>query len=208
MPIMQKGMGPGSRTEALGVPFPWTMLPSGMVRTKSGYYERISAWRATQYGSLRFEATPELSGPLEYRLMARITTTLFPKQPRSFEHQRGVKITLRAIHVALVGVLLGGTVFGVDAASIQPWWLAAVASGVLLLLLDLHESGAMLLQVRGAVVLFKVALLVAWPKLGPWQPWVLGLLVLISVISSHAPSKVRYAMLLRSSGIEGSQSKG
>ncbi len=140
--------------------------------------------------------------------MSRLTALLFPERPRSFDARRTVKIVLRAAHVLLVAVLLGGTVFGVGPAAVQPWWLAAVLSGVLLLLLDLYESAAMMLQVRGLVVLIKIGTLVIWPKLGSWQPWVLGLLVLVSVISSHAPSSFRYAMVLGRGRVSGSQTKG
>ncbi len=97
---------------------------------------------------------------------------------------------------------------GVESTIVQPWWVAAVASGVLLLLLDLHESAAMLLQVRGAVVLLKVVLLVSWPLLGSWQPWVLVFLVLISVVSSHAPGSWRYALVWGGSRVRGAETKG
>jgi hypothetical protein len=86
--------------------------------------------------------------------------------------------------------------------------VAAVASGAMILLLDLHESGAFLLQVRGLVVLAKLGVLVALPHLGAYAGWVLAGVMLVSVVSSHASSKVRYFVVLRGSGIRGAKTKG
>ena len=41
--------------------------------------------------------------------------------------------------------------FGASPDRLTPWLFATAASGLLIVLLDLHESGAFLLQIRGAV---------------------------------------------------------
>jgi len=133
---------------------------------------------------------------------------LIPEEPREFPARRWVKIILRATHVPAAGVLCGTYLLGVGDAARMPWLLGATISGLLILLLDLHESGAFLLQVRGLVVLTKIGILAALPYLGAYAGWVLAGVVVVSVISSHAPSKVRYFVVLGGSGIRGANSKG
>ncbi len=133
---------------------------------------------------------------------------LFPQVPREFAGRRGLKILLRGCHVLPVAVVVGGSILEVEAAQLRPWLAGALASGLLLFLLDLHESGAFLLQIRGVVVLGKIGLVAAWTWLGAWRPWLLGALVVVSVLSSHAPSRVRYFMVVGGGKIRGAHSKG
>ncbi len=133
---------------------------------------------------------------------------IFPQVPRDFAGRRGLKILLRACHVLPVAVLVGGSILGVAAEQLGPWLAGALASGLVLFLLDLHESGAFLLQIRGVVVLGKISLVAAWPWLGTWRPWLLGALVMVSVLSSHAPSRVRYFIITGGGKIRGARSKG
>ncbi|MEE8367706.1 MAG: hypothetical protein V3S30_05270 [Thermoanaerobaculia bacterium] len=140
--------------------------------------------------------------------MPRRSSWLFPDPPREFAWRRPLKIGLRAVHVLCAAILLGAHVFEVQETSTDPWLHATLLSGLLILLLDLHESAAFLLQVRGMVVILKLLLIGALPWLGSYGAWVIAGIVLISVISSHAPARVRYFLLVGRSGITGSRSKG
>jgi hypothetical protein len=131
---------------------------------------------------------------------------LFPDPPRTFPGRRALKIVLRAGHVLCAGTYVGAHVFAVDPVSRQTWLAAVLTSGVLLLLLDLHETAAFLLEIRGLVVLGKVVLLALLPWLGGAQLWVLGGLLLVSVLSSHAPASVRHRVVVR--GVRGAQTRG
>ena len=143
------------------------------------------------------------------RAKNRLVPLLFPAEPRSFPGRRGVKIVLRAAHVFCAGVLVGAFVLGATAELRTAWLWAAIGSGCLVLLLDLHESAAFLFQVRGLVVAVKLTLLAALPLFqDEHQPWVLGLLVVISVLSSHAPSRVRYHVLVFRDKVQAGSSKG
>ena len=135
-------------------------------------------------------------------------TFLIPDLPRHFPGQRWLKIVLRALHVLGAGVYAGAHVFDVPAASRTPWFWAALLSGLLVLAVDLFESGAFLVQVRGLVVMLKLGLLAAVPSLGAAAPCVLGLIVVGSVFSSHAPSSFRYHLLWGRGRIRGAETKG
>jgi hypothetical protein len=119
-----------------------------------------------------------------------------------------VKILLRALHVLCSGAAVG--VFLVEVADPvrSHWMIAASASGVAMLLLDLLESGAFLVQVRGLVVLIKIGLFGVLPFCGPAQGWILAALVVFSVVSSHASSKVRYFIVFGRGRVRGSESRG
>ena len=119
-----------------------------------------------------------------------------------------MKVGLRAAHVLCAAGLLGAVLFEVEEVRRDPWLHAALATGALVLAIDLHESGAFLLQVRGVVVLVKLGLLATLPALGAAQAWVLAGLLLLSVVFSHAPSEVRHRMLVAGGRIQGGQSRG
>ena len=133
---------------------------------------------------------------------------LFPDPPRDFAHRRTVKIAARAIHGACAGVYAGALVFGVDADLRLPWAIAAVTTGLFLLAVDLHETCAILLQVRGLVVLFKIAVLIALPWLGPVTVAAILVLMVVASVSSHAPSRWRYRMWAGQGRVKASHSKG
>lgn len=138
---------------------------------------------------------------------------LFPDPPRDFRGRRALKILVRAVHVLAAGVFAGAHLLGTpsvaEASDVAGGWLhLLVGSGIVILALDLFESAAFLLQVRGLVVLAKIALLLALPALGARAGEVLAGLILASVVFSHAPSRVRYFLLVGRGRIRGATSKG
>ncbi|MHC4852333.1 MAG: hypothetical protein ACYTF5_09960 [Planctomycetota bacterium] len=141
-------------------------------------------------------------------MIEKLGALLFPEEPRPLPGRRGLKILFRAVHVLFAGVLMGSYVFDVEAAQRAHWFSGTVVSGLLILLLDLHETGAFLLQVRGMVVLGKLLVLFPLPWFAGWEAEVLGLLVLISVLSSHAPSGFRYFVVIGRGKVKASCSKG
>jgi len=129
----------------------------------------------------------------------------FPPEPRDFPGRRALKILLRGVHVLCAGILVGAYLFETGQ---HTWLWAAIVTGSLLLLLDLHESASFLLQVRGIFLVFKLGVLSALPHCGEYKAWVLGFLVVMSVVSSHAPGSIRHRMVLGASRITGSRSHG
>jgi hypothetical protein len=130
-------------------------------------------------------------------------TLLFPDPPRSFPGRRSLKIVLRGVHVVCAAFCLGAYAF--DTAERLPWLVAAIVSGLLIVALDLHESAAFLLEVRGLVVMGKVVALALLPAGGAW---LLAAIVFVSVVSSHAPSSVRHRVVLGRGSIRASGTRG
>ena len=149
------------------------------------------------------------SGYLLHRVpSSRLLSFLFPCRPRDFRGRRAVKIVLRALHVLAAGVLTGAYVLGLPPEQSAAWLHGTALSGVVLLLFDLHQSAIFLLQLRGLFVLLKIACLVALPLFVGAQGLLLALLLVLSVISSHAPARVRYAVCLWRGRFAPSRSKG
>lgn len=74
--------------------------------------------------------------------------------------------------------------------------------------LDLYESGAFLLQLRGLVVTVKLVLLALLPALDGAGVWVLAVIAFFSVISSHASSNFRYFLIWGRGQIKAAETKG
>ena len=120
----------------------------------------------------------------------------FPDPPRDFPGRRGLKIVLRGLHVVCVALFTGAVAFEASAGDRSFWLWATVASGVLILALDLHETAAFVVQVRGLVVGAKILALGTLHMLPDQQAvWLLGVVIVISVVSSHAPGSIRHRVL-------------
>ena len=132
-------------------------------------------------------------------------TLLFPDEPRDFRGRRALKILLRGVHVLCAGVLLGAYVFDAGAG---PWLWATIGTGTLILLLDLHETAAFVLQVRGLIVVTKIALVAALPWFRGSETLLLGVLLVGSVMSSHAPAKFRHRQIFGRGRVRGATSAG
>lgn len=140
--------------------------------------------------------------------LSRSGRLLFPDPPRTLPGRRWIKLILRAAHVLLAGLLVGAVLFELDAEQRDRWLHATIGSGALLLLLDLHESAAFVCQVRGLVVLTKIGIVIWLDRFGSYQAAVLCVVVLASVIFSHAPASVRYRVLFGQGRIRGATSSG
>ena len=109
---------------------------------------------------------------------------------RDSEAERWLAVLLRALHLASV-VALGAQVMG---AAMQAHAAPALVlvTGTVMLLMNLRASRIALLELAGAAVLVKLAL-VAWMTLdAAGAPWIFWLLVLGSAVTSHAPKHFRH----------------
>ncbi len=106
------------------------------------------------------------------------------------EPERWMSILLRSLHI-VGAVWLGAAVLGAPLDHRAPAALA-LASGLLMLVMDLRAGRIALRELAGASVLGKL-LLVAWMVLdAAHAAWALGLLLLVSSLTSHAPKNVRH----------------
>ena len=104
--------------------------------------------------------------------------------------ERATSVALRTLHLVAV-VVLGAALLGAPLAR-GPAGAAVLASGVLLMLLDLRAARLSLRELAGVVVLLKLAASawIAWA--GQHAIAVFWLLVVLSSLSSHAPRVLRH----------------
>ncbi len=108
------------------------------------------------------------------------------------ENMRNLNITLRTIHlVGMLGVG-GGILFNVEADLVSPWLWLTVLSGAGLMGLSIWSSRIFLIQLRGLVILIKIAilLLILYTD-GADLALLIGATILSGIIA-HAPGNVRY----------------
>lgn len=125
-----------------------------------------------------------------------------PGALRSFPGERAWQVGARTVHVAAMGLVLGGVAFAAPGRALALPVAFTLASGLLLLGIDLWKGGAYFTQGNGAAVLLKLALL----GLGQLLPaarleWYLAATAVASV-GSHMPRTWRHWSLLHRRVIE------
>ncbi len=123
---------------------------------------------------------------------AGLRALLVPPVPRTFRGSRAWQIAARTLHIAAMGLVLGGLARGAPAGQLLLPVALTVASGLALLGIDLWKSCAVLWQGTGLAMILKLALL----GLGELFPgsrleWYLAATVVASV-GSHMPSTWRH----------------
>ncbi|MEH6823165.1 MAG: hypothetical protein V7629_04540 [Motiliproteus sp.] len=117
----------------------------------------------------------------------------FPPQSRQFTGKRWCKIGLRSLHLFGIAGVGGGFLYQVPAQHWTPFLWLTLATGVLMVLIELWSHCIWLLQLRGLTILFKLGLLSAAAVLpAEVDPWLLFTVIMISGVISHASSRQRY----------------
>ncbi len=135
--------------------------------------------------------------------MGNFRSALFPAERRQLPHARWWNITARTVHIAAIGVLLGGHVFDVTAERLVPALGVAILSGLALMAIEIYPSAHWTHQVCALTVYVKVILLCSVPFAWAWRVPILLLVVAIASIGSHMPRKYRhYSIIFRRVMIE------
>jgi len=82
-----------------------------------------------------------------------------PRPPRTFRGARAVQVAARTVHIAAMALVLGGVAYAARERALVLPLAFTIASGLLLLGIDLWKGGAYLVQGNGVGVLLKLALL-------------------------------------------------
>ncbi|MFC1775806.1 hypothetical protein ACFL3I_00520 [Pseudomonadota bacterium] len=106
--------------------------------------------------------------------------------------KRWTKISLRTLHLLAAAGVGGGILFGLEKDLWTGYWWLAMASGVLMMLVDIISNPVWLVQVRGVSIFIKLILLAFIGIKPDWDGFLVGLIIIISAVISHAPGKLRY----------------
>ena len=124
--------------------------------------------------------------------MGQLHTLFFPDPRRHLPGSRWLNIAARTAHLAATGTLLGGHVFGADAATLLPLLWVAIGSGAVMIGIEIYPTADWAHQVCALFVYAKLGLLCLIPFAWDWRvPLLVSALVLASV-GSHAPRRVRH----------------
>lgn len=106
--------------------------------------------------------------------------------------KRWTKISLRTLHLLALAGVGGGVLFGLEKDLWVNYWWLAMASGALMMLIDIISNPVWLLQIRGVVIYVKLILLACLGLYPDWDSFLLAVIIIISAVISHAPGKLRY----------------
>jgi hypothetical protein len=106
--------------------------------------------------------------------------------------KRWTKISLRTLHILSVAGVGGGILFGLEVDLWHGYWWLAMASGGLMMLIDIVSNPVWVVQVRGLVIFLKLILLAFLGSDPMLDRYLLVVIIIISAIISHAPGKLRY----------------
>jgi hypothetical protein len=106
--------------------------------------------------------------------------------------KRWIKISLRTLHLLAVAGVGGGILFGLEKDLWVNYWWLALASGILMMLIDIISSPVWMVQVRGVSIFVKLILLAYLGSNPDWDAPLVVLIIIISAVISHAPGKLRY----------------
>ena len=106
--------------------------------------------------------------------------------------KRWIKISLRTLHLLAIAGVGGGILFGLEKDLWLAYWWLAMASGGLMMLMDIISNPVWLVQIRGLVIVIKLILLAFLGSYPAWDWYLLATIIIISGVISHAPGKLRY----------------
>lgn len=123
--------------------------------------------------------------------------------------KRWTKISLRTLHLVSVAGVGGGILFGLDKVVWVNYWWLALASGILLMAIDIVSNPVWLVQVRGLAIYLKLAMLGIMGVCPQWAGMILLAVIILSSVISHAPGNLRYYSIYHRTVISSSNdSKG
>jgi hypothetical protein len=117
---------------------------------------------------------------------------LFPIDRRRIPHARTWNIAARTVHLAATGILLGAHVFDVPADRLWPYLWTAIATGGVLIALEVYPEGHWLHQGCALTLYAKLALLGLVPFFWEARVPILLAVVLLASAGSHAPRRLRH----------------
>lgn len=121
---------------------------------------------------------------------------LFPEPERRVPGERQLRTLLRTVHIASMGVLLGGHFFDLPGVQLRGALLWTVATGGLIVLLEVYGTLNWLFEVRGVATVFKVGVTCMVPLFWEQRVWLLMAVVAIGSLSSHTTARIRYYSIL------------
>ena len=104
---------------------------------------------------------------------------------------RWANITLRCLHLVGVAGIGGGFLFALPEETWLAYGYLALVTGILLSSLYLWTDEDWLWQLKGQVIVLKIALLALSRAVPDWRPEIMGVVIVSSAFLAHATARVR-----------------
>lgn len=124
-----------------------------------------------------------------------LSAMVFPENRRRLLYGRWWNIAARTAHLAATGILFGGHFFDVSADRLWPYLWIALASGVVLIAIELYPTGHWLHQGCAVAVYVKLAVLCLIPWFWDHRVTLLIMALAIASVGAHAPRTLRHYSL-------------
>ncbi len=118
---------------------------------------------------------------------------LFPENKRDIPAKRSLSLVLRTLHLIGIAGLAGAFLFSLPANQWREYLWLTLATGSLMVVKEIYTDGIWLVQLRGQIIIAKVALLALfWFYFQRLDSTVYMLIIVLSGVISHGPGKLRY----------------
>ena len=111
-------------------------------------------------------------------------------------HPRAWNIAFRTLHLVAFGLVLGGYAYDVDPGRVAPALIATIATGALLVLVELAADPRWPFLGKGVMVLAKLALLLLVPVFPGARGALLVAIVVLAGVGAHMPRRLRHYSVL------------
>jgi hypothetical protein len=109
---------------------------------------------------------------------------------------RSGSVFVRAVHLLAASAVLGAGLWEIPGPRTCPWWIAAAASGLLLLAAEALRHRELHREVCGLATALKLVLLGGAAALPAGAPWLLSAAFVVAVLGAHFPKRWRHRKLL------------
>jgi hypothetical protein len=99
------------------------------------------------------------------------------------------------VHLLAASAVAGACLLSVPDADVEAWWIAAVASGVLLLVAELVRHRELYREVAGWSTFLKLILIGLIPAAPAAGPWLMSAAFVVAVLGAHFPRHWRHRRL-------------
>jgi hypothetical protein len=124
--------------------------------------------------------------------MRSLKAIFFPEPRRHLPFARWWNIAARTVHLAATGTLLGAHMFGVDPGALHPLLWTAIATGGVMIAVEVYPSAHWAHQVCALFVYAKLLILCLIPWLWEYRAPLLLAVVALASVGSHAPRRIRH----------------
>ena len=108
---------------------------------------------------------------------------------------RSWSVFIRAAHLLAASAVAGAYLLSVEGTGAHGWWIAAGASGVLLLLAEFLQHRELYREVAGWSTVLKLVIIGMIPVLPAGAFWLMSAAFVVAVLGAHAPRRWRHRRL-------------